>query len=802
MRVVDDVASRSDFPAMPAAGRAKLGSLGSENAEMFDCGVADVSTSGFAKDLVRNPVRTILAGLLPVILFALGLLALERDPSVDAFVSHDHPAWQTRELAREVFGLEDPAIVVFAQERGTSAFNRETLSALDAFTDEVALVEGVETGIVSIGSEKAILADASGNLEAPEIIDPFEIDPSRSLELYRMMPQLAGTLVSKDEDAFAVIVPVADPNRAEDEMAAIGELAERLAPPGVDVHFAGVATMNSRLAQHIAQDTVIFLPAAFVTIAVFLLIALRRLRAIIGPFIVVIGAALSSVGAIGLFGSKYYLITTALPVVVMAIAVADSIHLTLAYQKRRGEAPDEGREASMAAAIERVALPIVLTSVTTSLGFAGLALGSPMRPIADFGLVAAVGTMVACLLSLTVLPLIQMRLADLPLSISRSPMIDRALQSIASWSAARPLQALIVSALVVGSALFGAANVSFDYERRNYFTAGDPVLDADALLAERFSGGNILDVVVDGDEDEALLTAEVVASINDLQGDLEAIDEIGKVTSFVDSIGLMHERLNNTPPGELPTKTDAPAQYMFLYEASGDPEDFDAQLDFGRRYAMVRGYLEQGQYSATQPVVDRVEGLVADWSEANGIKASVSGRIAVNDGWMGSLKASHPFTIGAAVVFVMIATWVFLRGFKPMVTAILPVLSGIVLLYAAMGIAGIDLAPATSMCAAIAAGLGVDFGIHLVQELRERIKTKDDIASAIAGHYVVVMRACFFSAVSLGAGFLVVALSQTPVLRWFGLLIAFAAFGSLFGALVMVPAIARLSSQNWRFKSA
>ncbi|MEO1488548.1 MAG: MMPL family transporter [Pseudomonadota bacterium] len=769
---------------------------------MFDCGVPDTTARGFAAELVDHPRWTILAGLLPVIVFALGLFALERDPSVDAFVSHDHPAWQTRELAREVFGLEDPVILVFAQEAGASAFNPETLAALDAFTEEVTLIEGVETGVVSIGSEKAILADAVGNLEAPEIIDPYKVDPQRSQELYTMMPQLSGTLVSKAEDAFAVIIPVADPNRAEEQTNQIAQLAKRLAPEGVDVHLAGVATMNSRLAEHIAKDTVIFLPAAFLTIAIFLLIALRRLRAIIGPFIVVIGAALSSVGAIGVFGSKYFLITTALPVVVMAIAVADSIHLTLAYQKRRGEMPDEGRHASMAAAIERVALPIFLTSATTSLGFAGLAIGSPMRPIADFGLVAAVGTMVACSLSLTILPLIQMRLDDLPLSISRSPLIDRTLQTIASWSAARPSQALALSAVVVGVALFGAASVTFDYERRNYFTAGDPVLEADALLAERFSGGNILDVVIDGAEDEALLTASAVAEIDDLQHDLAALGDIGKVTSYVDSIGLMHERLNDAPPGQLPTVTDAPAQYMFLYEASGDPEDFDAQLDFGRRYAMVRGYLEQGQYSATHPVVEQVETIVAAWSQRHGLNASVSGRVAVNDGWMGSLKESHPFTIGAAVLFVMIATWVFMRGFKPAVTAILPVLSGIVLLYAAMGIAGIDLAPATSMCAAIAAGLGVDFGIHLVQELRDRIKTNGNIAAAIQGHYVVVMRACFFSAVSLGAGFLVVALSQTPVLRWFGLLIAFAAFGSLFGALVMVPAIAALSSRNWGFKNA
>lgn len=769
---------------------------------IMDAGFPEMAWPTISGAIVGLPWLTTLLGLLPVVLFSLGLAYLERDPSVDAFVSHDHPAWQAREMARETFGLEDPAIVVFAQEPGVSAFNKDMLSAIDRFTDEVAYLDGVEPGVISIGSEKAILATAAGDLEAPEIIDAYEVDPQSSLSLYRQMPALAQTLVAQNEDAFLAIVPVADPNRAEQVTAAIDDLAREVAPAGVAVHMSGVATMNSRLAQHIARDTVIFLPAAFLVIGMFLLLALRRFRAIFGPILVVVGSALSAVGAIGLFSSKYYLITTALPVVVMAIAVADSIHLTLAYQRARAQTPDGTRRKAMAEAIDKVALPIILTSVTTALGFAGLAIGSPMKPIADFGLVAAVGVMVACLLSLTILPLIQMRLADLPPSVARAPRLEAILSRIAVWSASRPAVALAFSLVVVAGALIAAAQVKFDYERRNYFTQGDDVLIADDVLAQRFSGGNILDVIVDSDEDEALLTAAAVRQIVDLQQRLEAIPAIGKVTSYTDSIGLMHERLNDAPAGALPEVRDAPAQYMFLYEASGDPDDFGAQLDFGRRYAMVRSYLDDGQYSSTKPVIQQVQTIVEDWSEETTLKAAISGRMAVNDGWMDSLRDSHPYTIGAAVLFVMIATWMLLRGFGPAITAMLPVLSGIILLYAAMGLVGIDLAPATSMCAAIAAGLGVDFGIHLVEQLRRKLAQGEDLMTALSGNYVTVMRACFFSAASLGAGFLVVALSETPVLRWFGLLIAFAAFGSLFGALVIVPAIASLTSRKWSSKHA
>ena len=116
--------------------------LDAQRCAIMDAGFPEIEWPTFSSLIVALPWLTALVGLLPVALFASGIAWLERDPSVDAFVSHDHPAWQARELARETFGLEDPAIVVFAQEEGTSAFNAATLAAVDRFTDEVAYLAG------------------------------------------------------------------------------------------------------------------------------------------------------------------------------------------------------------------------------------------------------------------------------------------------------------------------------------------------------------------------------------------------------------------------------------------------------------------------------------------------------------------------------------------------------------------------------------------------------------------------------------------------------------------------------------
>ncbi|MEL7028754.1 MAG: efflux RND transporter permease subunit, partial [Pseudomonadota bacterium] len=298
--------------------------------------------------------------------------------------------------------------------------------------------------------------------------------------------------------------------------------------------------------------------------------------------------------------------------------------------------------------------------------------------------------------------------------------------------------------------------------------------------------------IITAPEPEGLVTSAAIAAIADLETRLYEAPFVQKVVSIADYIALMHQRLFDTPDGALPTAPNAPAQYMLLYEASGDPGDFDQEIDYDYQRALVRAQLDRDHYSEVRDSVDAFNDIAADWSEESGLTARVSGRLAVNDGWMTSLAQGHGVSLGLAVAFVFTATLALYRDARLSLITLAPVLSGVALVYAMMGLLGIAIAPATSMCAAIATGLGVDFGVHLVQEIRRKLAAGGDIADAVGEQYVLIARACAYCAASLAVGFLVVILSGVPVLRWFGILVASATVGSLLGALFVVPALSSL----------
>lgn len=745
---------------------------------------------------LKRPFRVLCAAFLAIIIFGAGLAQLEKDPSVDAFVPGDHPAAINRDMARDVFGLEDPVIIGLAVPEGESIFTPERLDALRRIDDGVRDIDGVKKNdVVSLASQNAI-AGENGDLIVDPIIDssPLSSDSAaRALTRFEAMPMLEGLLASADHRLATIIVPVDDPNHAEAAVSAIRALAETESAGVFDVHVAGVAAMNARLATMVDGDTRIFVPAAVLTVLLILFLALRRPAALLGPLLVIAGSAAIAIGTMGWLGAHYYLITTALPVVIMAIAVADSLHISAYYMRARADDPALSASGAVSFALQKAWLPVTLTSITTIAAFIGLSFGAAMKPISEFGLFAALGVAAAWALSLTALPAVLI-LTDLkPAKTSGDEpfhnRVDAVISSITRLAFDRPNISLACVATLIALLAVFASRAEFDYERQRYFTNGDAVRIADREINERLGGVNFLDVVVTAPEPGGLMTPEALLAIQALRRDMAGLPLVEKVSGIDEYIALMHTALTDAPAGTLPTRERAPAQYMFLYEASAPPEDFKQEIDFDHTRALIRAQLSTDSYSRTLPTVQALEALAEDWSASSGLSADISGRIAVNDGWMSQLADNHFRGLGLAVALVLVTTILVFRSMHLALLAMVPVLFGVISVYAVMGALGIDIAPATSMTAAIATGLGIDFGIHLISVVKMRTAGGARGHEAFRGNYTLVARACFYSAIALGVALSVVCLSSAPPLRWFGFLVAVGAFGSLIGALILIPAI-------------
>jgi predicted RND superfamily exporter protein len=745
--------------------------------------------------IIQRPKRVTLLSFLMVLAMGLGIAKVHKESSVDAFVPQNHPASLAREQAAAIFGLEDPIIVGLVAPKNLSVFTPENIETLRSIEQKVRALPNVKKqSFISILNESAIHGE-NGDLIVEPIVPAGPIstlDAQQAFERVNSMSMMRGLLASQSGDALTLIIPVDDANHATETYSEILAIANAESRPFLKVQVTGVASMNGRLAQMITQDSRKFIPVAIFTALMIIWLALRNVRGLIGPFYIIAGSAAMTIGLMGWLGAEYYLVTTALPVIIMAIAIADSLHISTIFLHKCRSQLTKTRQQNLLDALEHTALPVTLTTITTVAGFTGLALGSSMQPISEFGWFAAIGSLMAWLLSLTALPAIIIW-GKLQPSVAQPGaefiLVNSFIKTVTHKAFSKPaLTTGIAAALIIVMSYF-ALQAQFNYQRQSYFQTDEQVRIADITMNERLQGLNFLDVVVSAPQEGGLMTPEAMRGIAGLQYKLSAQPFVAKTTSIVDYMTLMHSVLTDAPKGSLPTASNAPAQYMFLYEASGDPGDFNEEIDFNYQHALIRTQLTTDRYSDIKGTVAHFNDITHKWSLENGLEAKVSGRVAVNVGWMSLLAGSHFQGLGLAVLFVFLASLLVFRSVLQALLSLVPIATGVLFTYAFMGVFSIDIAPATSMTAAISTGLGVDFAIHLIWSIQQAKQQGASTKEAFAGDYLVTARACLFSALALAVALCVLFLSSAPPLQWFGALVASAAIGSLLGAIFIIPAL-------------
>lgn len=757
------------------------------------------STAAFFRRVTARPRLTLSLCLLAIGAAAAGLTTLVKDTSVKAFIPVDHPSIVADEHARSTFGLSDTIAVAITPESGT-VFDPAVFTLVADLTEAVSELPNVRRDrVMSLATESSISGDG-GSIDVVPYIDDGS-PTADSVEASRLrwlaMPPHRGTLVSDDGSSAIILADILDTDLADATYAAVRGLTDAIETPGLRFDVAGPAAVSGYLSRYIDADARRLQPLVFLFVFGFIFLAFRKLAALPGPLLVVAGAAGGALGIMAYSGVPYYAITNALPVIIVAISVADAIHVLSAYFENRSRKPDADPRDLTIQAMVVMARPITLTTLTTMAGFVGIGAVSIMPPITAFAWYAALGVALAWVFSIVALPnmLVLLKLGPSPAfenwRHNRPSGIGKALAHAGSIAAARYPTVLVISLLALAAAAYGASLLRIDRSQVDNFPAAEPIRIADEYVNRTFAGTDFLDVIVETREPGGLLDASRMQRIAELKTFAESLPHVTKTVGITDYLELLHRAIHDgKATRNLPDSDDAVAQYLLLYEVSGDPTDFEEEIDYDYRTALVRIVLDSHYYSESRRTVEALQTWVNTDFNTRDLQATLAGDTTINYHWMRQLERSHFLGVGLSLLLVLLTSVAFFRSLTAGLIAVVPVSAAVATLYAAMGYLGIYLEPATSMFAAIALGVGVDFGIHLVERLRRAQAIHDgDIAAAVDHALPPTARACFFNSAALALGFAVLLSSNLPTLQRFGGLVALAAVSSYVAALILVPAL-------------
>lgn len=749
---------------------------------------------------LSHPIRVLLVGLIAVVLGAFGLTTLVKETSTDAFIPPGHASLALRDQVRDTFGLQDPLIVSVTTNQAKT-LNPAALNTVLKLHEELTSLDNVSQ-VRSLVSEVAISADST-----ELYIEPLLVEPVGSTSLAnnivnqaRSMPPFVGTLISKAGNATAIGVELVDQAQANATYEQIASLANAMASDDVHIHVAGQGAVGGYLSQYIDADSRKMQPVVVLTVLFLLFLAFRQLRALIGPLAIIAASAVTALGIMAWTDVPYYAITSALPVVIISIAVADTIHVLTAYNEIKTARVELSQPQAVELAMRDMMRPITLTSTTTVAGFAGLAFASIMPPVRYFGLFAALGVVLAWVFSMTMLPAI-LTLIKLPTSgvfrqQRRGNVVGLLLTKVAmlSLNHTKTFALVLVSVLLIAG--YGASLVKVDRAQIENFRADEPIRIAHDHINDVYAGSSFLDFYVSTNEVDGLVNSSVLQAVDRFQTFLEAQDHVNKTQSILDTLAVLHGELTSSEHTRAFNDADSFSQYLLLYEASSEPQNYSNKIDNQYQHLLVRAFLNTDLYSEEKKLVETAQTYLNTVPLPEGMAIETTGRVHVDYHWMTQLAQSHFLGIGISLMLVGVFSALLFKSVYLGFVCVTPVFISILVVYAVMGYLGIFLEPATSMFAAIAIGVGVDFSIHLVERLQQAMKTATHVKTAVIAKFPNAARACFFNAAALASGFATLLLSELPTLQRFGAMITIACLASFFAALLIVPFAYQIHFKN------
>jgi hydrophobe/amphiphile efflux-3 (HAE3) family protein len=735
---------------------------------------------------------------------------MQIETDTEAFIPAGHEATLNNDRMKEIFGTPDLLWIGVMRDDG-GIYQSDTLKVIQDITERIRLLPGiVDMDVVSIATEDNIRGTADG-MEVEPFMDVVPQDKAGLLALkknIRDFDVFDGFIVAQDGTAAAILAEIEtqellaerglDKFKVYENVQAIVDEIGNNRPE--QFHVAGMPVAESTLGLYISEDLGLMMPLVFLVLAILLFFTYRSVRGIVIPLAVVSLSVMAALGIMAAVGVPMYPTTTMVPVTLMAIGVADAIHILGKYYELALTGPDRHRREVALDAMNEMWRPVMLTSFTTAIGFLSF-LTMEMVPLQMMGVFAAVGIIYAMFVSLTLVPA---ALALMPVRVpkkmaakvadhglERADFISSSLARLGIWVGGHVTRTLFLTSLLIFLCAWAASKVYVNDSYVANFQQDSAIVLADKEINKRFIGSYQMNLVITAQQQDAFYDPALLKAVWAFQQDMEKIPGVGGSISIADYIRKMNRSLNENRAemAKIPDSSDLIAQYFLLYSFSGAPDDFSEVVDSEYRQANIRLFLNNGIYKNYHPIENGVRELAKRHFEPLGVEWFLAGNAHISYVQTTMITDNLRFNIIATVLAIFLAAWAMMRSFAAGMFVMTPVLAAVILNFAFMGLTETTIGWGSSMFTSIAICIGVDYAIHLIYKFRAEFARTTTSLQALTRTLATTGKTILFNAVVVIAGFLVLLASAMPPNQQMGLLVSAAMLSSFIATLTVMPAL-------------
>ncbi|MCK5137099.1 MAG: MMPL family transporter [Bacteroidales bacterium] len=761
----------------------------------------------FLKKLLNQP--WIVVGL-TVFISALFFMQMKQksrmETDLDKYMPQNHPAFAYSDQAEEWFGINDGIIVAIENKNGI--FNAATLDTLKQLTRRLQKMEEIEKAdVTSLYTADNIIGTEDGmDVKAFYKRVPASVESLNELKHNVKNNEMTfGRLVSFDETVTVIIAEIKDDVFTQEFYEEILSLAASYETKDIIIHVAGRPIVEGTMALLGPADMKKMVPIVLLVITLVLFIMLRSVKSTMLTMAVVFFSVLWSFGLMAALNIPIYAVSTMIPVMLIAIGVADGIHLYSHLQLHLRENPDASKKEAITDMLQQMWKPVAMTSVTTAIGFVAL-LTSQVYPIKYFGIFTAFGVLMAMVFSLALIPagIMIFGLPKVKKTVKNKSNKESDLAyGLATKVLKRKSVSVFVTAAVIILSIVGMQKLWINSSFLDKFEKESDIVLTDKFINEHFGGTTTLNLILDAKgKKDVFKKPEVLKLTDQMQSKLENdLEVVGNSFSLTDYTKRMNKVMNADKEefNTIPDKQDMIAQYLLLYEMSGDPENLNKVVDYDYAKLNVTFQLKSDNSQALNSAIAIIETYEEDFDK-HGITMNYAG-----SGYKGLIFTDlilegQILSLILSLIIVIILLSLMFKNFKIGLIGAIPITITALISFGIMGFLDIPLNTTTALLSSIAIGIGIDYAVHFIEQYRinaSKTDNKNLVAQKTMAHSG---RAISYNAIVVIAGFMVLLFSVFPPNRELGALVSLNMFTSFVGTVSIMLVL--LTMSNVYFKKS
>ncbi len=684
--------------------------------------------------------------------------------NIDTFFSKNDVIYSQYKLFTKDFRVGSENIFIFV--KCDDVTNRDVLKYMLRLGNELKHLKYVE----NVVSPASILVSIYGKI--PE--DPIIIQQTLNRYCKDLIPTNTLALIS-------ISISATESQQRNELAKQIEDVVKFVPKPaGVSVSVTGSPVVGYQIMKSIQKSVRLTTTASVILMVVILFLVFsgvvrRKIFALV-PLLISVFSVIFVYGAMPILGIPMTEVTNGFMPILIGLAIEYAAQLQSRFEEERKEG--RGIDESIEIAIKSTGLAIALAMLTTVIGFLSM-LFSGVPALGWFGILSALGLIVAFVLTLTFLPaLLKITDKDVKVEVSKKEetgVLERSLGVLAKVTAKRYRAILILTVVIIVFGLYGYTQIKLETNPRNYVPQDLPAIVSLKEL-ERLVGGQHYYVVI----------------LNFDKLDLNVVkkaDELGRYITQRESYVDNYESL---------------AKAIVQFYGRMPANDIELEMVLNRLPSYIRD-----RYISGNQIAIYLASHVKSFDEEKRLYYSIQKDVRFfgwKDGFyvsgytpllmeMGRLMlfGQSKMTI-AAYILIVALMFVVYRSITKAIVPLVSITTVIATVNAFMFVFGIKQTMLSTTMNSMVLGLGIDFSIHVLERYLEERRKFDPMMSVIRT-VERTGKAIATSALTMAGGFGALLLSPFPLMQTFGVLSLVAILFSLLASLTVVPAFLMITEK-------